>query len=180
MQIQWFYVIHTNSHRMAQTKKELLKYKCFHAVYLLLWFDKWFFSFSPAHSLAHFYCSFIMFIPSQVNWMTNLCDDNNISISPNNSFEFLSYFYCCGIILLRAFLLLLSLESLANKYIMACIFCVNGSFFFFSNKTLFLLNKSIFYCFLSRSIYFDRAQMLNRINIFDWTLILIRHFTFNI
>lgn len=94
-------------------------------------------------------------------------DDNNISVSPSNSFEFLSYFYCCGIILLRAFrllLLLLSLESLANKYIIwLVVFCANGSFAFLFqiNFILFLLNKSIFYCFLSRSIYLDRAQMVN-------------------
>lgn len=85
---------HTHKHkhtlaqqRIAQTKKELLKYKCFHAVYLLLWFDKWFLSFSVVRSriflsLVRPFDDNAHFVSGEFGWPICARDD-----SSNNSFE---------------------------------------------------------------------------------------------
>lgn len=64
---------------------------------------------------------------------------------------------------------------------MACSFFVNASLFYSKMSFIsFLLKTSIFYCFLSRSIYLsDREpKRWNGIDMSAWALILIWHFTF--
>lgn len=122
MQIQWFYVIHTSTLQMGhRQKKNYWNTNVF--TQFTFYYDSindFFLSFSFARSHAlliiHSFVHNVHFVSGELDDQFVRRQQHFVSFTKQFIRKFLSYFYCCGIILLRAFLSLLSLESLANKY----------------------------------------------------------------